>query len=235
LKARVLVIEDEIDLARLAGMYLEREGIEYALAGSAEEALDILKVQQFDILVLDINLPGINGFEFLGILRRDNRVPVIVVSAREGDEDIVLGLGLGADEFLSKPVSPRVLIARIQALLRRERDSRRDRPLVRFGDYSLDPEACVLSKAGERIVLSAKEVDILVFLVAAKGKAFSPKDIYERVWGQSYGDLSIIGVYIQRLRKKIEDNPGSPYYIETVHGKGYRFNNESAEWSGTWD
>lgn len=226
-KADVLVIEDENDLAKLIGMYLERESMGFMLARSAEEALEKLKGAKFDIIVLDINLPGINGFEFLNILRRDNnKVPVIVVSAREGDEDIVLGLGLGADEFLSKPVSPRVLIARIQALLRRERDLHSERPLIYFDDYSLDPDACLLMKSGTRIALSAKEFDILVFLITANGKAFSAKELYENVWGKIYGDLSIIGVYIQRLRRKLGENPSSPQYIETVQGKGYRFNAE---------
>ncbi len=234
MKTDVLVIEDDNDLAKLIGMYLERENMGFALVGSGEEALKKLEGAVFDIIVLDINLPGINGFEFLNILRRDNKVPVIIVSAREGDADIVLGLGLGADEFLSKPISPRVLIAKIQALLRRERDSQRER-LILFDDFTLDADAYLLMKNGVRVALSAKEFDILAFLVKANGKAFSAKEVYENVWGQVYGDLSIVGVYIQRIRKKLGENPNNPQYIETVHGKGYRFNSERLDKASLWD
>ena len=233
--ARVLVIEDEPDLARLAGLYLEREGLSCTLAPTAEEALGLLDAGRFDLVILDINLPGMDGFEFLRALRRDNRVPVMVVSAREGDEDIVLGLGLGADEFISKPVAPRVLAARVQALLRRSRDGLSGRRLVRFGDFELDPETCLLTRSGERVGLSGKEVDILVFLAAAGGKPFTPKEIYERVWGQSYGDLSIVGVYVQRLRRKLEEDPANPRFLETVYGKGYRFNDAELNRNGPWD
>lgn len=235
MNARVLVIEDEPDLARLVGMYLEREGLACALAPTAEEALGLLDAGRFDLVILDINLPGMDGFEFLRALRRDNRVPVMVVSAREGDEDIVLGLGLGADEFISKPVAPRVLVARVQALLRRSRDGLAGRRLLRFGDFELDPESCLLTRSGERVGLSGKEVDILVFLVAAGGKPFTPKEIYERVWGRSFGDLSIVGVYVQRLRRKLEEDPANPRFLETVYGKGYRFNDAELKRSGPWD
>lgn len=233
--ARILVIEDEPDLARLAGMYLEREGMTCALAPSAEDALVRLASERFDLVILDINLPGMDGFEFLRRLRRDDRVPVVVVSAREADEDVVLGLGLGADEFIVKPVAPRVLAARVQALLRRLREGSTARRLLRFGDFELDPEACVLTRGGRRVGLSGKEVDILVFLASAGGRPSTSKEIYEKVWGQVYGDLSIVGVYIQRLRRKVEEDPAAPRFLETVYGKGYRFNPGELKRVGPWD
>ncbi len=233
--ARILVIEDEPDLARLTGIYLEREGMTCALAPSAEDALARLASERFDLVILDLNLPGMDGFEFLRRLRRDDRVPVMVVSAREADEDVVLGLGLGADEFIVKPTAPRVLAARVQALLRRLREGTVARKILRFGDYELDPEACVLSRDGRRVGLSAKELDILVFLAAAGGRPHTPKDIYERVWGQMYGDLSIVGVYVQRLRRKVEEDPANPRFLETVYGKGYRFNPGELKRVGPWD
>ena len=210
-EARVLVIEDELDLARLVGMYLEREGMTCVLAPTAEEALAVL--------VRCALRPSDPGHQPAGHGRL--RVPA---KTREGttacrswsyppgrgDEDIVLGLGLGADEFISKPVAPRVLAARVQALLRRARDGVPARRILRFGEYELDPESCLLSKAGERVGLSGKEVDILVFLATAGGRPYAPKEIYERVWGQAYGDLSIVGVYVQRLRRKLEDDPQNP-------------------------
>ncbi len=223
MKARVLIIEDEPDLARLVGMYLEKDGLEAAIAPSAEAARELLSDEAFDLLLLDINLPGMDGFEFLQAFRRTSDLPVIVVSARESDEDIVLGLGIGADEFIVKPVPPRVLVAHVRALLRRVRQIAPEKALISFGPFTLDPEAYLLRRENERIPLSGKEFDILLFLARNVGKAYSPKEIYEAVWGQSFGDLSIVGVYIQRLRKKIEADPAAPLYLETIQGKGYLF------------
>ena len=223
MKARVLLIEDEPDLARLVGMFLEKDGLEFQIADSAEAARELLALDTYDILLLDINLPGMDGFEFLQELRRTSNVPVMVVSARESDEDIVLGLGIGADEFIVKPVPPRVLVAHVRALLRRVRHTGPDRPLIRFGLFTLDPEAYLLHRDGVRAPLSGKEFDILLFMARNAGKALSPQDIYDAVWGQTYGDLSIVGVYVQRLRKKIEPEPSSPAFLQTVPGKGYRF------------
>ena len=224
MQARVLIIEDEPDLARLVALYLERDGFAVLIAGSGESARDALQGAKFDLLLLDINLPGMDGFEFLQWLRTISQVPVIVVSARETDEDVVLGLGIGADEFIVKPVPPRVLVAHVRALLRRVRQTPLLRETLRFGDFSLDVEAYLLERQGKRIALSGKEFDIMIFLAQHAGKAFSPKEIYESVWGQSFGDLTIVGVYVKRIRKKIESDPQMPRYLETVYGKGYRFN-----------
>lgn len=227
MKARILIIEDEPDLARLVSLYLERDGLDSVIAGSGEIARDLLQKESFDLLLLDINLPGMDGFEFLQWLRPTNPVPVIVVSARETDEDAVLGLGIGADEFIVKPVPPRVLVAHVRALLRRVRQTVADSNVLHFGTYTLDTEAYLLERNGQRISLSGKEFDILIFLAKHPGKAFSSRDIYESVWGQSYGDLTIVGVYVQRIRRKIEDDPQVPQYLETVYGKGYRFSPNS--------
>jgi len=155
---------------------------------------------------------------------------------------VIAGLSVGADEFVSKPLAPRVLVARVRALLRRARttDGAVDgipngisdgpggtRHLVAFGDFVLDLDACLLKKAGERIPLSAREFDVLGFLVENAGKAFSPQEIYERVWGQRYGDPTTIGVYVQRIRRKLEADPKAPRLIETVKGKGYRFESDA--------
>ncbi|MCK7472002.1 MAG: response regulator transcription factor [Desulfomicrobium escambiense] len=169
--ARILVIEDEPDLARLAGMYLEREGMTCALVPSAEEALARLSSERFDLVILDINLPGMDGFEFLRRLRRDDRVPVMVVSAREADEDVVLGLGLGADEFIVKPCgSPGPGRPRSRPSFAGFGRGQPRGGSCAFGDFELDPETCVLTRGGLRVGLSAKEVDILVFL-ASSGRA----------------------------------------------------------------
>ncbi|GAB1481876.1 response regulator transcription factor [Treponema sp.] len=226
MKARVLIVEDEVELAELSGLYLDREGIDSVLVQSAEAAKVVLSKEAFDLILLDINLPGMDGFEFLQELRRTISTPVIIVSARETDEDVITGLSMGADEFVSKPVSPRVLAARVRALLRRERSYTKDNSpnrSYRFRDFTLDFDACLLKKDGKRVPLSAREFDVLAFLVENSGKAFSPQEIYQAVWGQSYGDPTTVGVYIQRLRKKIEAHAHEPEIIETVKGKGYRF------------
>lgn len=226
MKANVLVIEDEVELGDLIAMYLEKEGIEVCTCTSAEEAEELLSSTKFDLITLDINLPGKDGFEFLQNFRREHHVPVMIISAREADEDIILGLGIGADEFVSKPFAPRVLVARIRAILRRRKQLTSERNTIKFLDYILDVDAFLFKKNDERITLSGKEFEVLSYLAQHAGRTFSNDEIYEAVWGNSYGDLTAIGVYIQRLRKKIEPNPKEPIIIETVFGKGYRFNED---------
>jgi DNA-binding response OmpR family regulator len=232
MKAKVLVVEDEEALARLAAAYLEREGIDCRICGSGEDAQSAIREGGFDLILLDINLPGIDGFEFLQELRLTSSVPVMVLSAREADEDIITGLSMGADEFITKPVAPRVLTARVRALLRRSRigaPSAEPRRVALFGPFTLDFDACTLSRDGDRVPLSAREFDVLAFLADNPGKTYAAQEIYERVWGQRYGDATTIGVYIQRIRKKIEIDPGQPELILTLKGKGYLFNASASE------
>lgn len=226
MKARVLVIEDDQALADLMVLYLEREGLECHIAPSAEAALPIMEQNEIDLILLDINLPGMDGFEFLQELRTHCTVPIIIVSARETEEDIITGLSMGADEYITKPVAPRVLVARVRALLRRMHMQNNDeagRRETQFGPYTIDFDACMLMQGSERVPLSAREFDVLAFLVENAGKTYAPEEIYTQVWGQQYGDITTIGVYIQRLRKKIEANPAEPRYLITVKGKGYLF------------
>ncbi|PKL23370.1 MAG: DNA-binding response regulator [Spirochaetae bacterium HGW-Spirochaetae-3] len=230
MKARVLIIEDVAELSDLVALYLSKEGMETRQAESGEDALALLRAEGAgafapDIVILDINLPGMDGFEFLHEFRKSGGCPVLIVSARDADEDIIAGLGYGADEFVTKPFSPRVLVARVRAMLRRVQDEpeRRDGAVVRFGPFSLDLEACMLRRGDERVALSAKEYSVLSYLASNPGKPLGPEAIYAAVWKNSYGDLTAVAVYIQRLRKKIEDDPAAPRYIETVYGMGYRF------------
>jgi len=232
-KANVLIVEDEEALAQLTKMYLDREGIGNSIALSAEAAQEALAGDTYDLVILDINLPGMDGFEFLQELRKTNSVPVMIVSARESDEDVITGLSAGADEFISKPVAPRVLAARVRALLRRARMkeyAETSNKTVSFAEYRLDFDACLLFRGQQRLPLSAREFDVLAFLADNEGKSFSPQELYERIWGQKYGDPTTIGVYVQRLRKKIEKDPANPEFLRTVKGKGYRF--ESAGFEG---
>jgi two-component system response regulator RegX3 len=230
-QGRILIIEDERELADLVSLYLSKDGFEVRAAESAEEGLTIVEEWKPELVILDINLPGMDGFEFLQRFRRDRNTPVLIVSARSSEEDQINGLGGGADEYISKPFSPKVLVARVRAVFRRVRDfdEKEAANLFRFGPFSLDYDACILKKGEQRIPLSAKEFGCLVFLTTHPLKPLSPEIIYAGVWKNNYGDLTSVAVYIQRLRKKIEEDPANPVYIETVHGMGYRFNETGSE------
>jgi two-component system response regulator RegX3 len=226
MQGRILIIEDEKDLADLVSLYLSRDGFEARTAESAEEGLAVVDAWSPELVILDINLPGMDGFEFLQRFRRESSAPVLVVSARSSDEDQISALGGGADEYISKPFSPKVLVARVRAVMRRIRDfdDTETANVFIFGPFSLDYDACILKKGEQKIPLFAKEFGCLAFLTGHPGKPLSPETIYAGVWKNNYGDLTSVAVYIQRLRKKIEDDPANPVYIETVRGMGYRFN-----------
>lgn len=224
--ARVLIVEDEKEIADLISLYLTREGIETVPAFSGEEALTRLEKEgPFDLIALDINLPGIDGFETLQKIRRDHTMPVILISARQEDADMIMGFGGGADDYVTKPFSPRVLSARIRAHLNRAQ--REDGPgcaeaeLLRFGDFQLDRRQRRLRRGDEILEMSPREMDLLLFLAENPERPFSPEELYERVWGQSYGDISTVSVHVQRIRKKIETDPSHPAFLQTRYGFGY--------------
>ena len=225
MQGKILVIEDIKEMADLVALYLSKEGFEVQTAESGEDGFDVIKVWNPELVILDINLPGMDGFEFLQRFRRESDTPVLIVSARDSDEDQIGGLGIGADEYITKPFSPKVLVARVRAVFRRFRDYEKNQEnLFRFGPFVLDYDACILKKNSERIPLSTKEYGCLALLTENPGKPMDVETIYNGVWKNSYGDLTTVAVYIQRLRKKLEDDPANPEYIETVHGMGYRLN-----------
>ena len=228
MQGKILIIEDEKELADLVSVYLGKEGFEVQVVESAESAFALMENWKPELVILDINLPGMDGLEFLQEFRRKCSTVVMIVSARNSDEDLIMGLSGGADEFVTKPFSPRVLAARVRSLFRRLRNSGEADPgrICCFGPFTLDKESCVLIKNGQKIALSAKEYGCLAFLSENPGKPFSPEAVYAGVWKNSYGDLTTVGVYMQRLRKKIEEDPANPVFIETVHGMGYRFNGD---------
>jgi len=233
MQGKILVIEDVKELADLVTLYLSREGFEVRAVESGEEGFDVIDGWTPDLVILDINLPGMDGFEFLQKFRRSSDTPVLIVSAKNSDEDQISGLGIGADEYIAKPFSPKVLVARVRALFRRLRTygspefEKSNENLFRFGPFVLDNDACILKKNGERVPLSAKEYGCLAWLTEHPGKAMDVETIYKGVWKNNFGDLTTVAVYIQRLRKKIEEDPANPVYIETVHGMGYRLNVQS--------
>jgi two-component system response regulator RegX3 len=235
MQGKILVIEDVKELADLVALYLSKEGFEVRTVGSGEEGFTVIEGWHPELIILDINLPGMDGFEFLQRFRRGETsglrdTPVLIVSARDSDEDQISGLGIGADEYITKPFSPRVLVAKVRAVFRRFRDFEKSQEnLFRFGPFTLDYDACTLKKNGERIPLSTKEFSCLAWLTEHQGKVMDVETIYNGVWKNNYGDLTTVAVYIQRIRKKIEDNPANPVYIETVHGMGYRLNANRGE------
>jgi DNA-binding response OmpR family regulator len=233
-EGRVLIVEDDHDIAELIAVYLEREGLRTTIVGSAEEAVIDLAERSPDLAVLDLGLPGADGLELLRRMRETSTFPVIIVSARESDEDKIAGLGLGADDFVSKPFSPKVLAARVKAQLRRcadylgrpvgegHRDGAGGRAGLSFGPYEIDFEGKALEREGRMVPLSRREFELLAFLASNTGRTFAPEELYAAVWGLEHGDLSTVAVHVRRIRRKIEEG-SPPRWLVTVPGAGYRF------------
>ncbi len=226
MNSKILVVEDVPEMAQLAAMYLTKSGMMVEAVGSAEEALEHVAKELPDLIILDLNLPGMSGFDFLKKFREEysSSLPVIIVSARDADEDIINGLGNGADEFVTKPYSPKVLVARVEAIIRRQaKVTAAAEASYEFGPYTVLLNSCVLKKGPEKIPLSTKEYEVLEFLISHENETLGPERIYKEVWKAQYGDITAVAVYVQRLRKKIEADPSAPQFIKTVFGMGYRF------------
>lgn len=230
MKAKILIVEDDRDIADIISRYLKKDDAEPICKETAEEALEIIKEDTFDLIVLDINLPGMDGYELLSEIRRDSQIPVIILSARQEDADMILGFGTGADDYVTKPFSPGVLIARIRAhLKKRDRVDTKSNRDVTFGDFTLDREKRVLLKKGKLINLSPREMDLLIFLAGNPNKTFNQEELYRQVWGNDFGDLSTVSVHIRRLRKKLEDDSSGSRYIQSRYGYGYFLSRDSGE------
>lgn len=226
----IYIIEDEESISKLISLYLTKEEMKSKAFLNAENALSSIQNEKDnmpDLIILDLNLPGMSGFDFLEELtkRYKSDIPaVMILSARDSDEDIIKGLGYGADEFITKPFSPGVLVARVKANLRRQSFvSEKIEDFIQFGDYTLLLSSCVLKKGSQKISLSTKEYEVLEYLVKNAGTVLSPEKIFNDVWKVEFGDITAVAVYIQRLRKKIEKDPSNCEYIKTEFGKGYLF------------
>ena len=223
---RVLVVEDDRTVAEVVTRYLEREGFVVESVGDGNEALARADAHLPDIVVLDIMLPGLDGLEVCRRLRSRAPIPVVMLTARGSEEDRVLGLDLGADDYVSKPFSPRELTARVKAVLRRagsplgEVDSAET---VEYDGLQIDFGAREARVRGDLATLTAREFELLAFLVRRPRQVFRRDELLEHVWGYTYGDTSTVTVHIRRLREKIEDDPSTPRRITTVWGVGYRF------------
>lgn len=225
-RPRVLVVEDDRNVADVVVRYLEREGFDAVRVGDGYEALTRAEAEPPDIVVLDLMLPGLDGLEVCRRLRASTPVPVIMLTARGEEDDRIAGFEVGADDYVSKPFSPRELTARVKAVLRRASSPTiravESGPIV-AGDLVVDPAAHEARRGGELVALTAREFDLLCFLAQRPRRVFRREELLERVWGYTYGDTSTVTVHIRRLREKLEDDPSAPTRITTVWGVGYRF------------
>ena len=223
--SRILIVEDEESIAELEKDYLELSGFEVEIENNGETGLKRGMEEDFDLLILDLMLPGVDGFEICKKIREVKNTPIIMVSAKKDDIDKIRGLGLGADDYMTKPFSPTELTARIDALYRRIKgDSEPDTELLQQGPFVMNTKNRTLEKNGERIRLTQVEFAILKLFMQNPGRALSREDILGAVWGKDYdGELKIVDVNIRRLRIKIEDDTANPTYITTVWGFGYKW------------
>jgi DNA-binding response OmpR family regulator len=223
---RVLVVEDEPMVREVVARYLRREGYEVRLAGDGETALAAWRDQPVDLILLDLMLPRLSGMEVCRQIRTVSDVPIIMLTARGEETDKVIGLGIGADDYVTKPFSPRELVARVQALLRRARpvSARGPNALIRSGDIEIDPRSRSVRVESRPVQLTAKEFDLLHFLASHPNHVFTRDELMNRVWDFAFaGDTGTVTVHVRRLRQKIEPDPDRPRYLKTVWGVGYKF------------
>lgn len=220
---RILSVEDDERIRTAVKLALEDEGWTVDEAGSGEEAIEQFQRNAPDVVLIDIMLPGIDGFELCRTLRRHSDVPIVMVTARNDTHDVVAGLEAGADDYLTKPFAPKELSARIRALLRRIRPISPGHAKLTFGDLEIVPDEGVVRRNGRDVHLTKTEFRVLVELAQSPGRVFSREVLLERIWGYGYfGDGRLVDVHVRRLRTKIEADPANPRHVVTVRGLGYK-------------
>jgi phosphate regulon transcriptional regulator PhoB len=221
----VLIVDDEPDLVELVSYNLKKEGFQVATAPDGAVALEKARKKNFDLIILDLMLPGIQGIELCRILRNDpktERVPIIMLTAKGDEADRVRGLETGADDYMAKPFSPRELIARVKAVLRRSGEQAAAGKTITLGDLIINTETFMVNKRNKPLDLSATEFRLLLYLVQRRGRVFSRDQLLDAVWkGETYVEPRTVDVHIRRLRTQIEDDPSEPVYIKTRRGIGY--------------
>jgi len=221
---RILLVDDEVAVLKTVCAYLEQDGFNVVTATDSETAMETARSFQPELIILDVMLPGIDGFSVLREIRRESDVYILMLTAKASEVDRVVGLELGADDYLTKPFSPRELVARVKAILRRGRNATVTEPMLTFHELRIDPDARRIWKVNNEIELTPIEYELLFTLARHNQRVLSRYQLIEYVWGYDYfGDERVIDVHIRRLRLKIEDNPQYPTYIVTVRGAGYRF------------
>ncbi len=227
---RILVVDDEPQVREVLTLYLSRDGFRVQSAADGRAALDMFASHPPDLVVLDLMLPKIDGLQVFKQMRAVRRVPVIMLTAKGEEPDRILGLELGADDYVVKPFSPREVVARIKNVLRRDLPDESDGEalaLVR-GSLRIDPRTRVVESGSRRVDLTGKEFDLLYFLAKHPGQVFTRAQLLDHVWGyESFGDASTVTVHIRRVREKIEPDPAAPRYVATVWGVGYKFEKDT--------
>jgi len=225
---RILIVEDEPSLAEPLAFLLGREGYETAVAGDGRAALAEFDKAGADLVLLDLMLPGLSGTEVCRELRNRSSVPIIMLTAKDSEVDIVVGLELGADDYVTKPYSSRELLARIRAVLRRRTEAVEDaaEAVLEAGPVRMDVERHAVSVDGTEVAMPLKEFELLEFLLRNAGRVLTRGQLIDRIWGSDYfGDTKTLDVHIKRIRAKIEPDPSNPQHLVTVRGLGYRFEN----------
>ena len=226
--SRILIIEDEEAIADLEKDYLELSDFEVEIEHTGNEGLEKALKESFDLVVLDLMLPGMDGFEVCKKIREEKNIPILMVSAKKDDIDKIRGLGLGADDYMTKPFSPSELVARVKAhMARYDRlvgSTQKTNDIVEIRGIRIDKTARRVYVDGEEKNFTTKEFDLLTFLAENPNHVFTKEELYERIWGlDAEGDTTTVAVHVNRLRKKLEEDPSQPQYLETVWGVGYRF------------
>jgi len=220
---RILTVEDDERIRTAVKLALEDEGWEVEEAETGEDAIARFTRTPSDVVLIDIMLPGVDGFEVCRSIRRQSDVPIVMVTARADTHDVVAGLEAGADDYLTKPFVPKELSARIRALLRRARPATPGNPRLRFEELEIVPQEGVVTRGGDQIHLTKTEFRLLVELANNPGKVFSREDLLEKVWGHGvFGDGRLVDVHVRRLRTKVEADPANPRHVVTVRGLGYK-------------
>ena len=229
MKKNILIVDDDKDIIDLLKLFLEMENFFVVEALNGEVALKCLEENHIDLAIVDIMMPKMDGYQLIKKIRETLQFPILILSAKSQEVDKIIGLGIGADDFITKPFSALEIIARVQAHLRRSYEFN-DRAVegkekqIHMGDLVLDHHSCILYKSSESISLSATEYKILALFMEEPGRIFTKKQIFESVWSDYYcADDNTIMVHISRLREKLEDSPKNPVYIKTIRGLGYRF------------
>lgn len=230
----ILIADDEVEIVELVELYLEKEDYNIIKCFNGIDAWNIMCEKNIDLAIFDIMMPGIDGYQLIKKAREKLNIPIILISAKNDFSDKILGLGLGADDYVTKPFNPLELIARVQAQLRRyyllkgDNDNGQKTERIVYGDIELDEESCEAFKGGKLLELTSTEYKILSLFIKNIDKVFTKKQIFETVWEEVYyGDDNTIMVHISNLRDKIEDNPKKPEYLKTVRGLGYKFTGKS--------
>jgi phosphate regulon transcriptional regulator PhoB len=223
----ILVVDDEADLVELVSYNLKKEGYTVDSAYDGEAALIKIRKGKYDLLVLDLMLPGIQGIELCRILRNDSKtmnIPIIMLTAKGEEIDKILGLEMGADDYITKPFSPRELVARVKAVLRRSAERPVTEKILKQGEIEIDKERYTVTIKGKQIKLSATEFKLLLFLAERKGKVFSRDQLLDAIWrDEAFVEPRTVDVHVRRLRAHIEEDPANPIYIKTMRGIGYFF------------